>query len=727
MALTCLAPSIKAKMIEAIKSGDLNFEALYDMSSADRNSTLAHYVGEDSAKLVNATYEKAKITGMQRAMADYVTASKKGEFAQTATKGEFAKNLLSDEAKKNLTLGKINEQLQTLKNREATFTEKLNQETDPEKKANLQYKVDKLKDQQAQLQARADDTAHPLNDKLVAKINAAKNLLDPGTEKEMMDDLIESKMGAKVTPAQGKYIVDRATKLQEYGRQMDINPSDPTAVSNYINTKTSLENYINSLAPHSRALGILGNLVEIGRDGVLGLSAVVKTTIGTVESSSAAIITRISHLSATGDNASGTRDLFLKSGKVFQKTGVEKSSLQSLDDVGSILGSHAGAKDTESFGAPPATHDGGVLGKVETATGTYARFLNTLVIKYGHGKVFSYFYRHAFYDTLNMEGSRMAKLEGLKGTDAKTRAMQIITDADAIEPKTAAGKILRANAQERASAIMNVNKSWASNISTGVKNLLNKAFGDKVPVGSFIEPVSTIAANVIKGGIDMSAVGGLAGAKDIIEGRIKMSKSGATLEDKYMASFQYGQGIERVAAVIGSMGLAALIVNGLTSKNFRSDTYGNHFLQFGDEWINTEYFSRLGPNIAGMMALKQNPHKNLVQATTEYLIGSKPGEGVLGSILNIPGVNVLSGTASGLLSQNLGSTLLTQAEERLVTTSALDMFKTNPIEHLFFGANGFESLSQVAQDNVVRAQKAANTRRADTLRAQQEARAIQTQ
>lgn len=698
----CIPKSIVDKVRTAIKSGDINLEKLYSMDNDEAHTLFENYVGKDNATLVNAEYQKAKIAATKKAAADYITATDKASFTQKATGGEFGKKLLPADQVKQMTLDKIDQKIKDVQAKQKVVAEKVSKTTG-EDKANAQIKLDKLKDQETRLNIRRSETETPSTDRFVKKLNAIKGLLGD----EDYNDLVKAKMGQDISPAQGDYIVKKTTELQELAKD---NPSSSFgATPEYIAARNNLDDYISSLEPTS-PLSIVKNATEIARNFLItGFSTPIKVLANYLNHPAGALVRRIADMSVNGDNGDLTKALKKEDVAFTKKTGTSSAQMTNINDSSTVLGSRetGPAYKNETFNKPSVGVVKGALGLVEKGIEKAAQASRFVAIKLEHQLAFNYVYRSTFYDILNLRASDMAKTEGLKGEDMAKRARDIIRDAAKIEPTTDAGKNLRATAQAGAARITNTNDSYASRVSVGIKNGLNSISPD-VPIGDLIEPMAKIPANVISNGIENTPAGIPKALFDIVKGRINLSAD-KNLETRYEGLQQYKNGVESAIRIFGSLGIAALITSQLTSKDFRSDQYGSHFMKFGDLWINTEYLARLSPDIAGLMAIKMNPTQNPLK---EFATGNALGQGSLGGLLNIPGIGVGTTLAQGVLGKNPESYIGGAIGSR-VPSIFLNLSKSRPFDRVLFGANGVETTEDVAQDTKVKAAKAAATRKAD--------------
>jgi hypothetical protein len=72
MAGICLPKSEREKLSTALRSKDITIARLYDMTSEERNTMLAVYVGKDFASAVNARFEQAMVSNQKKAMKNWI-------------------------------------------------------------------------------------------------------------------------------------------------------------------------------------------------------------------------------------------------------------------------------------------------------------------------------------------------------------------------------------------------------------------------------------------------------------------------------------------------------------------------------------------------------------------------------------------------------------------------------------------------------------------------------
>ncbi len=704
MALVCIPSSIANKLKEAFKSGDIPFDKLYDMSSADRHSLFEQYMGKDAASLMNAKYDAAKIAGIKKAAVDYVTASEKAGFARTAAQGEFAKGLRTPEQVKAAALAKVDETLAKNKEMQGRVAEKLATETDAEKKANLEFKAQKLKDQEQRLTTKREDIQNPIHDRLLTKIQAADNLLHPGGDSEFMADLVATKMGQEITPAQGKYIVEQADKIRELAKQAQGDSLNAESDAKYLNATDALNKYIENLKPVSAWRSILKDTLSTSRNLLLmNPSTPIKMVENqAINSSIEAMTRRLGSGIAKGANGDIASEAYKYAQQVFNRTGGKFNvlSMETLDDNGKL-----GEKQNFNVSEGMKGQNPLVRG-AETISRKANQLTTKVAIDWEHNLLYTKFYQRTALDAMNITSTRLAKSEGLSGAEMKTRAAEIFNDALRIEPKTDAGLQTRAEAQKQAAFVTSTNKTVLSDIILNTKNYINS----RVPgLGEVLAVIAKIPSNIISNSITAAGPGIPLGAYDIVSGLRKMGSKDPSAH--YQGLAQLSKGIQTTARTVGVLTAAAYFTSQLTPKDFKTDVYGNQYVKIGGLWVNKEYFSMVAPAIGGMMDVKMNAKKGQSFGTTagQYVAGATQ------SLKSLPLVSEAN-TAITDITNKTGKGLNTYwaglLKSRSTPAFINSLTQDRPVDRLFFGAHGVETDAQVKADNEAKSKKAAVTKAA---------------
>lgn len=540
--------------------------------------------------------------------------------------------------------------------------------------------------------------------KTISEYKAAQTemIFNPKEQEAFLNDLADKKLGYHTSLETARNVA----QLTKEANDLKTKNQGQAGVSDeYLQAKQKLGQYVTSQRPVGRLASIGQNLSIIGRNSLLSRPATpLKTAIGQIINSGMDLFTRrAGALSMKGANPELVSAANHEAWQTFRKTGINTPSMESMDDLGRLGEKH-------NFDAPPEGSKN--AGMVDTAIRKVAQVSNKIVIDWAHNIPFTKFYQKAFFDMNNIFTGKIADSEGLKGDAAKARAAVIFKDANRIEPQTKEGAIVRLEAQKQAARVTSTNNTWVSRVSLGMKDALNKITPD-FPLGNILEPIAKIPANIIANGIENSGVGLFTGAKDIIQGRVKIQST--DLQTRYEGMAQFADGIQKVVRTAGALTAAAYFTHLLTSQDFRSDKYGNHFVKIGNTWINTEYFSAISPALAGMMELKADykPGQGFGNSVQQY------AKGAGSSLLNTPGADVFTGlvgaTQQKTLAKGVGAYASSLFSSRGEPIFISDLLSGHPIEHLFFGKTGVQSTQEVKADDEANAKAAAASRRANKV------------
>lgn len=704
---TCLLQSEKDKLVAAIRSGDLNMERLYHMPEGEARAVFEKIVGIDSAKLINAEFEKARITATKKAAADYFSVKDKPAAAKMGTQAEFSKNLLSDNQKQARTLKAFDDRIQKVKVLQTKNAEKIRLATDAEQKANLQFKQQKYQGAIDRLTVRREDAAHPVSDRLVNKINSIQDLLGDGH----YSDLASIKLGQDITPAQGDYIAKAATEVRDLARVAQESPMDVSATANYLNASHSLGKYLESLKPVAVLdawKSVMSNLLSTGKNFILtSLSTPIKATENQIVNATIEAVMRRVGTTLTNGVADGVnpelesqylkyaRGVSIKTGYNFNVASMEDSA-----DTGKL-----GEKNNFTVSESAKGHDP-ITRTAELASRKLNQATTFIAIDLEHNLTFTEFYQRTMASSLNLYSTSLAKSEGLRGADLKSRAAEVFKDAMLVEPKTDAGMLTRTRAQAEAARVTSTNPTVLGNMLLGIKNKMNQAvpgLGDVM--GVIVKVPSTVISNAI-----MSAGPGLGfGAYDVVKG-LDLMKSD-TVENHYKGLAQVTKGISTLGRTVGVLTAAALWTSTLTKKDFRTDNYGNQFVMIGGRWVNREYFNAVAPAVGGMMDVKQNYKAGQSGVTTagQYVAGTAQSLKSL-PILNEANKFVTDITNTG--GKGMSAYFMGLLASRDTPNLYRELTSRRPGNELLFGASGVETPSDVKADDVAAAKKAAATKAA---------------
>lgn len=610
MAAWCLPPKLANRMKGAIGTRELDPEKLMDVSSEERRTAFAQYVGEEHAHEVNTKFER--------------------------------KLLLKDQ------------------------------------QAGI---ISWIKEMSGMKPKVARD--------FIARVSRMDKVFQPIDEQHFYQDL------ASATVRTDKMVtMEEAGKIRELAQKAMAARDAPTTnisgVSDeYLNASQEFRHYIDSLKPTTPVASIGKNAAIVGRNMLLANPA---TPIKTVENE--IVNSTMDHFTrrlATGKVGGLNRDLVSaakqEGWQTYLNTGANIASMENLDDFGRL-------GEQRSFDVKYGTDEAGRGTRaIETGVRTAAKWTNKVIIDWAHQAPFTKFYQGAFFDMNDLLSSKIAESEGLIGEAAKTRAADIFRDASRIQPLTDEGKIVRAAAQFQGARVTSTNATLMSRVAMNMKNALNHA----VPgAGDILMPIAKIPANVIWNGVENAGVGLFPGFRDIFKGRALMQS--ADVATRYQGMAQFGQGLQRIFRVTGTLGGAAYLASLLMPNDFRQDRFGQSYVKIGGLWVNMEYISAISPALAGMMTMKQHEgqDQDLMQKFGHYTGGA------LALLKNAPGVNELESFLTALANPNyskgIGKYLKDFIRSRTIPPVLWNLFQNRPMNRILFGAHGLESPLQVSED-----------------------------
>lgn len=451
---------------------------------------------------------------------------------------------------------------------------------------------------------------------LVAKVSKMENILSPADEDAFLKDIAAKKLGTEVTPEEAKTITSLAQKAQLERAKPTTNLSGFSDA--YLKAANDLRDYVQSLKPVSAPASIGKNLATIARNNLLFNPATpLKTIVGQLMNSTLDFVTRrVGTLTARGLSGDLVSRANAEAWRTFRTTGDNTAAMESMDDIGKL----GEKKSFDVSSGMDSTNP--VVRNVERGIRAVANVSNKIVIDWAHVQSFTKVYQKAFFDLNNLLATRIAKEEGLTGTAAKTRADAIFSDAARIKPTTKIGAIVREEGQRNAARVTSTNDGLIGDLAVAVKDGMNKALPG---LGDILMPIAKIPATIIWNGIENAGAALPKGVLDIFRGRAKIASS--DLATKYEGMAQYAHGIQAVSRVIGTVAAAAYFSSLLTSQDFKTDSYGNHYVKIAGTWINTEYIAAISPALSGFMNIRANtkPGQNATDVAEQYTSGALEG------------------------------------------------------------------------------------------------------
>lgn len=460
-----------------------------------------------------------------------------------------------------------------------------------------------------------DQRTKPQYKTVLGKIQDLDDLgvLNPQSEKAFLEDLVSDKLGINVTADEVKAISIRAKKIDEAQTKLGDDLGSPTKLDEnlaFFQAKKEMDDYLQSHNPAPKlrvATGTIGRGMMLAsvKSPLLNIGSNIE--VGLTE----AIGRRIAAGSLKGTDSKLAREYIHMVNKVYQKTGYDLSRMTSLADTG-VSGGRV---------LDDAVHAQG-KGAVRKA----GRVVEDVVFKQLMGAPDAVFGAVHFADSVNLNALKFAK-------DDPIKAKALMQDALKLEPKTPQGELLRAQGILDAQVATWTNKSWATDVSLGVRKILNNLTGD-LRAGDYLLPFVKTPANVIATGLDYAGLGVPKAlfklVKAVRNGDLKDAATmGSISRDIVRSSF----GLTAAVAValnidpenfVGAYDPARAQIEQL--KNSRENS-----IKIGNKWVSTDWFGPLAVPLNGIMYARK-------YGNTNGEVGYQYAKGTLSTGLGLPGV-----------------------------------------------------------------------------------------
>ena len=468
---------------------------------------------------------------------------------------------------------------------------------------------------------------------IMGKIKAMEEqgLMTPKDKKSFLTDLVASKLGATITPEEAKTITDKANHLQELHNKVP-NTGDPTENPKeqieYWKAKREMDDYLLSLNPAS-SLKVMTSTFGRGMMVASLHTPFLNVESHTIEGFLAGIERRIQMRSFHGLNTGFAFKYMKFANQVYDASAYDLSRFE-------VLGG-----ERKSLGEEYLHSQGpGVFRAI-------GRLTENLVFKHLHGDLYQRFAGISFADSANLKTTAIAYAEGLKGSAAKARALEIFKDAVRIEPSTDVGKIVRAQAEADAAYATFTNKTLTSDVSMGLRKVVNTASGD-FRLGDLTIPFAKIPANVLQAQLEYS---GIFLPLDVITRTTKMLNSIHNGTPFNEASKEEFSGLFRTLIRAGIGFLFAYLVSTLikpkdfigayptTAKEQQLLAERNgvaNSIRVGGHWISLDYLSVTGATLLGILYAKKYGGKTPLDYIYRYY------QGATQPIQNLPGLNEIA-------------------------------------------------------------------------------------
>lgn len=455
----------------------------------------------------------------------------------------------------------------------------------------------------------------PVYKNIVDKINSLEEsgILTPQAEKAFLQDLVSDKIGLNVSPKEIEQISIRAKEIDVAQKALGEDLGNPLELQknlDFFKAKKAMDDYLQGLAPASKLKVLTGT---IGR-GMMLFS--VKSPVLNIGSNievgfTEALSRRVSALGVRGADYGLAKDFVKMANKIYQSTGYDISRMTSLRDTGA---SGARVLDETVHAQGPG------------AIRSVGRVMEDIVFKQLMGAPDVIFASGHFADSVNLNSLKIAK-------GNRELARKHMIDAMKLEPKTAEGEILRAQAILDAEKATWTDSSWASKLSLGVRKIFNDVSGD-YRVGDYLFPFVKTPSNVIATGIDYA---GLGIPKAMID-TVKAYRSGNLRSREYTSSL-----IRNVTRSGMGLTLAAILAYNTDPENFvgaydpqraqLEELRGSNTNSFkvGSKWISVDWLGPISVSYSAMMYAKKYGGAG-GEKTFQY------SSGVIGQVKRLPGI-----------------------------------------------------------------------------------------
>jgi hypothetical protein len=410
-------------------------------------------------------------------------------------------------------------------------------------------------------------------------------VLNPKEADSFLSDLVAEQLGVTVSPEEAKNISEKANNLEKISQKGSDNEFGLPSLE-YFKARKEMFDYLNSLAPTSK-LKILSSTVARG-NMLFSIKSPMTNIIGnSVQAIQQVFERRLSSGQFKGTNSDFAKSYFKFANKVFKETGYDVTRMIHLDDTQKTLGE----QNIQSEGK-------GTVRKI-------GRFYEDFVFKKLMAAPDVAFSAAHFADSANLASTKMAKEFGLKGEEAKNKALEIFKDSTSLNPLTEEGQYVRAQALADASYATYQNDSYYSTLALAVRKILNTATGD-TRLGDQLMPFVKTPANVIGATIDASGVSAIRGAFNL-KGALESAKMGnrEPLKKVVRDFVRSGLGLSLAFIIssmfdpddfIGEYPTSAKERELLTLKNAQPNS-----IKIGNKWVSLDYFGAIAAPLVGIM------------------------------------------------------------------------------------------------------------------------------
>jgi hypothetical protein len=489
--------------------------------------------------------------------------------------------------------------------------------------------VDWLKEATTPKEQKAKEHANLL--KKIKQLDSA-GLMTLAATNGTITDLVSERLGVTVTADEIRAITEKSEKIEATKEEVKAAEASEAETKKYFERLTKakiahygaiveMDKYLNSLVPTHNLKVLTG---QMGRGNMLlnVPPAVVNTVSNAVQGIMQAFERRLASLKLASTNNDFAAEYAKMCIKVFHETGYDMSRDYPEDF-------RLGEQVVHCEGP-------GIIRKV-------GRIQQKIVFKYmlGYSDVVSASIAAA--DSMNLQAAKIAEKEGLTGSAAKKRALQILKDASALMPSTKEGLLVREQSIADAEMATWTNKGFIAKAGVGFRDWLNNITGD-LQLGYFNIPFVKTGANVIQFGLESTPIG-------TIEAFTKLPAALKAMNDKVNPNTKPMQDVIRLAVRSGMGTILSLILANLIPPDDFIGAYEAlspkqreemgiqngvyNAVKLGKKWVSLDFFGALGAGFVGMMYAKKYG-KGVGDSAWKYM------QGIGGQALQVPGLRDFS-------------------------------------------------------------------------------------
>lgn len=492
-------------------------------------------------------------------------------------------------------------------------------------------------------------------------------VLNPETSEAYLQDLVATRLGISVSQAEVAEITQLANKLQS----IVDSPAGTNAELNlpgieYFKSRKEIQNYVNSLIPSSNAKILIST---VGRSFMLASikSPVVNIASNTIMGSLTGIEKRIVNMRFKGLNSDTARQYVKYATEVYNATGYDITRMQDISDTFTVQ--QEGVVNTQGAG---------VFRKL-------GRISEDLVFKRLMGAPDVFFAAMQRASTADLVSANLAEKEGLTGEAAKARAKEIMVESLGLGEGSPAAEIIKAQSISDAMYATFTNDSKLSEVSLGIRSLLNEATGD-ARLGDVLMPFVKTPANVVETSVDYMGLGAVKALLNLPTAIAELKAGNkAPMQQVARNAVKTGLGLTLAFIIMQSFDpddfIGAYPTTAKERELLELQNAPTNAVRIGNTWVSLDFFGPLAAPLTGMFYAKKYG-----SSPAETIL--KYGQGAVAQVAKLPGVETLSdvisdmqkqipetGASAGEVVQGAWGTLVDQISSRLVPAFISDIAK----------------------------------------------------